>query len=109
MPNLVWIWSTGDATLQLSNVKGFARECFLEIELESLNVTRKVSLRERGKVLAEQTLPPGVPTRLSAYLDAIDGERKLELITDIQGAVPGNGDTRMLAFRMNMRTPPLCR
>lgn len=105
---VVWMWSTGSASLQLANSGGISRACYIDLELQSYAVERNVSLRERGKILAEGTLKPDVSTRLSAYLDAVDGPRIIELVTDVAPVSPGASDSRLLAFRMNMRTPPLC-
>lgn len=104
----VWMWSTGSASLELANAGGTPRSCYIDLELQSFAVDRKVILRERGKTFAEQSLKAGVSTRFSAYLDAVDGPRTIELVTDVPPVSPGESDSRLLAFRMNMRTPPLC-
>jgi phosphoglycerol transferase len=105
----VWLWSTGNASLLLANHGGIARECYLELTLESFAVPRTITLQEGTKKLVEHTLKPGIPTQFSAYLDSSEGHRKLDLLTDQAALSPGAGDSRLLAFRMIMRKPPLCR
>jgi len=104
----VWIWSTGDASLVLHNANTIERPCYLELSIESYRVARTVSMWEGGRQLAEQRLDAGVPTRLSAYLDAAAGPRTIDLRTDEAPNIP-EADSRALAFRIVMTKIPVCR
>ena len=103
----VWMWSTGDATLEVGNLSAEARACRLALSVQSYLVPRTLSLWDGDKKLAQAHVTPDAPTQISATLDAGRLRRTLTLRTDVSANTPP-GDPRSLAYRLVMTEIPLC-
>ena len=102
------IWSRGDADVLVSNVESTRTACSVSFTLRSLT-RRTVHLVEGSKTLASAALAPGEFAHLAADIQLSIGEpKRLILHSEEPAQIPGNGDSRPLAFRWKIDSSPIC-
>ncbi|MEO7013311.1 MAG: hypothetical protein ABI127_03310 [Dokdonella sp.] len=92
-------WSKGNADLVIANPRKSTVQFTVRFKLSTL-VPRKVSVSYGAQVLSAPQLVPGAAIEVVAIFDANAGISRLSLTTDAAAQVPGNGDPRLLAFRI---------
>ncbi|MEP7097601.1 MAG: hypothetical protein ABI748_08050 [Dokdonella sp.] len=98
-PNDQGAWSRGNADLVIANPNHTAVLFTVKFKLTTL-MPRKVTLSYGKQVLSVAQLAPGKPVEVEVVFDADAGVSRLSLATDVEAQLPGNGDRRRLAFRI---------
>lgn len=91
-------WSSGDAELWLNNPNKNPINVKLYFEITTLLPRDVIISINRNLQDIKIHLKPGEPQRVTLNLKLVSGKTKLNLKTDIPAQLPGNSDTRKLAF-----------
>lgn len=95
-----WEWSRGNATLEIANPGKVPVSVSLRFTLDSVT-SRNVSVRYDDHILDTYNLRSGHDASVTLNVIAKPGGSQIRLVTDAPGKLPGNGDPRKLAFRLN--------
>lgn len=99
------IWSSGDASIHVAPVAGGLSGCSLNLELGTV-VPRHIELWVDGDLAAQTEVRPDAPARVALPVPKQGAAVRLK--TTPAAALPGNGDTRPLAFWLAIGDPVLC-
>ena len=95
-----WRWSKGDATIILHNQGTTPRRVQCTFGLGSLR-SRQVSVSSGSEVLFSGSLEPGKPPApVSFEVTLSPGTSEIRFKTDTPAELPGNGDSRRIAFNI---------
>ena len=94
-----WVWSKGDATLQISNPHATAFKASLHFEVRSAKA-RDISIWGQQRKLAETMLGSDVKTIEIPNFEIAPGENKIELRSQIPAVSPNPNDCRLLGFAL---------
>jgi phosphoglycerol transferase len=102
-PGNRWAWAGGNGQIVLLNPANRPRRAHLEFAMSTL-VPRAVEVIQNGERLDRYALEPSSDT--SADLDVLlqPGANRLDFVTDVPAAPPGNGDQRLLSFALKNPT-----
>lgn len=100
-----FIWSSGDASIHIAAIAGGVSGCSLNLELGTV-VPRRVEVWVDGELATQTEVKPGMAAHVAWPMPKQGAAVRLK--TYPAAALPGNGDTRPLAFWLRLTDPVLC-
>jgi hypothetical protein len=95
-----WRWSSGEATVVLYNDSSAVQHIQLVFGLETLKPRHIGIYSDREQVFACALDKPNSSIKINLAVTLQPGKNGFRFKTDAPGAPPGNGDLRVLAFRL---------